>query len=246
MSLGLRESRRNGRRQRRGRVFRGILVATILVALGVAAYLVGSDLARNEVAQLRETNRGLTERLATQSQRANRLQALADAAQDSEREWRRRYAQDVPSGATKTLVSRIQTHIEGGADPDRLALFVDAAARPPVCDDAPTTKRFLVRTPLYVGSNDSVSFANNALTVTAIGQPATDLDGKPEAWFDPAKPLTLRIVAIGGDVDETAGPLPLHRAVMWGGAEYRFSVVNGESRGFVRVTADRCAVASAD
>ena len=230
------------RRRRRNRLFRWILVVSFLAALGVAAYVVGSDLARQEVADLRETNRELTERLAEQSQRGNRLRALAEAAQKSERDWRRRYAEEVPSSATKELVIQIQNHLAGGADPNRIALFVDAGARPPICDGAATTKRFLVRTPLYAGANDSVSFANSALTVTAIGQSATDADGNPEAWFDPAKPLTLRIVAIGGELTESAGPLPLHHAVVWGGAEYRFSVVNGDSRGFVYVTADRCAI----
>ena len=242
MSLGLRESRRNDKRHRRGRILRGLLIAAVLVALGIVAYLIGSDLAQKDVAQLREANRELTERLAVQSQRGNRLQSLLDAAQTGERTWRERYTSDVPSGATQTLVSQIQARLAAGADPDRIKIFVDAAARPPRCDNAPTTKRFVVRTPLYRGANDSVSFANNALTVTALGRAATDEGGNPEAWFDPALDITVQITSIGGEVSESVGPLPLHPAVLWGGAEYRFSVVLGDTRGFVSVTVDRCAL----
>ncbi len=246
MSMGLRESRRNNRRQRRGRFFRGLLVTATLCALGVVAYLVGNNLAEREVSRLRAANVELGERLADQSQRGNRLQAIADTAQSRERQWRSRYSQEVPTGAIKVLVSQIQTHLANGADPQRIELFVKAAARPPVCDNTPTTKRFLVRTRLYAGPNDSVNFAGNALTVTARGEAALSIDGNPEAWFDAAKPITFVVAAIGGDHSETAGPLPLHHAVIWGGDEYRFSVVNGDGRGFVAVTADRCAIVNPD
>ena len=246
MTLGLHESRRSGKRQRRSRILRGLLVTVVLIALGIVAYLVGSDLAQKDVAQLREVNRDLTERLAVQSQRGNRLQALLDAAQSSERTWRERYTRDVPTGGTQTLVSQIQAHLTAGADPDRIKMFVDAASRPPRCDNAPATKRFFVRTPLYRGANDSVSFANNALTVTGAGRAATDAASNPEEWFDPAFDITVEITSIGGEVSEKSGPLPLHQAIVWGGAEYRFSVVKGETRGFVSVTVDRCALQTAE
>ena len=178
--MGLRESRRNNRRQRRGRFFRGLLVTATLCALGVVAYLVGNNLAEREVSRLRAANVELGERLADQSQRGNRLQAIADTAQSRERQWRSRYSQEVPTGAIKVLVSQIQTHLANGADPQRIELFVKAAARPPVCDNTPTTKRFLVRTRLYAGPNDSVNFAGNALTVTARGEAALSIDGNPK------------------------------------------------------------------
>ncbi len=246
MSMRLRESRRNNRRQRRGRFFRGLLVVASLCGLGVIAYLVGNNLAQREVSRLRAANVQLNERLADQSQHGNRLQTLADTAQSRERKWRLRYDQEVPTGAIKALVTKIQGHLVSGADPQRLELFIDAGARPPVCDNAPTTKRFLVRTPQYAGANDSVSFVDNALTVTAQGEPMANADGNPEAWFDAAKPVSLEVAAIGGGRSEITGLLPLHHAVIWGGAEYRFSVVNGNDRGFVLVTADRCTIRPAN
>ena len=240
MSLGLSGTRSNSRRRR---FFRGVLIAVVLSGLGIGGYVSGSDLARREVSHLRDVNNQLSERVETLTQSTDRLQALAKAAQEREREWRDRYGQDVPTGKIKALLSLVETHLAAGADLERIELFVDAAARAPVCDNRPRTKRFLVRTSLYAGPNDSVSFAANALTVTASGEAATDVNGNPEAWFDPAKPLTLQVTAIDGNQSEAIGPLPLHHAIVWGDTEYRFSAVKGAARGFVHVTADRCTIA---
>ena len=101
------------------------------------------------------------------------------------------------------------------------------------------TRRFLLQTPLYNGANRSVSFANNTVTVEGEGESARDSDGKPEAWYDPAKPVRIRFTMIGGETSEVSGKLPLHHSVVADGAEQRFSVVAGE-RGFVEIVGDRC------
>ena len=242
MSLSLHDNRVDVRRKRRRRFFRGILLVAMLFGLGVVAYVSGSELASREVSRLRDANRELTQRFAILTQSKKRSEALAKASQAREREWRDRYNQEVPTGKSEHLLALIEAHLAAGADPERIKLFVAAAARPRVCDNVPRTKRFLVRTPLYTGPNDSVSFAANTLTVTALGESATDADGNPEAWFDPSKPITLQVTAIDGRQTEAAGALPLHHAIVSGDSEYRFSVVNGDSRGFVQVTADRCAI----
>ena len=244
MSLGLGESRGGARRTSwRRRFFRVVLIAVVLFGLGVIAYRSGSELARQDVSHLQNANTELSEQITLLTQSNKRLEALAKASQAREREWRDRHSQEVPTGKAKDLLALIQAHLAAGANPERLELFISAGARPPVCDNDPRTKRFLVRTPLYEGPNDAVTFAANTLTVTAAGESAIDAAGNREAWFDPSKPITLRVIALDGRRSETAGPLPLHHAVVSGDWEYRFSVVNGASRGFVRVTADRCAIA---
>ena len=244
MSLGLGE-RRGGARHAlwRRRFFRGVLIAVALFGLGVIAYLSGSELARQDASRLRNANTELSEQVTLLTQSTKRSEALAKASQTREREWRDRYNQDVPTGRAKDLLALVEAQLAAGADPERIELFINAAARPPVCDNDPRTKRFLVRTPLYAGPNDSVTFAANTLTVTAVGESATDAAGNPEAWFDPSKSITLRVIALDGRVNETVGPLPLHHAIVSADSEYRFSVVNGAGRGFVHVTADRCAIA---
>ena len=244
MSLGLGERRVGApRTSSRRRFFRVVLIAVPLFGLGAIGYLSGSELARRDLSRLRNANMELSERVALLAQSNKRSEALAQASQAREREWRDRYNQDVPTGKAKDLLALIEAHLGAGANPERLELFINAATRLPVCDNLPRTKRFLVRTPLYAGPNDAVTFASNTLTVTAVGESATDTDGNPEAWFDPSKPITLRVSALDGRLNETVGSLPLHHAVVSSDSEYRFSVVNGADRGFVHVTADRCAIA---
>ena len=74
------------------------------------------------------------------------------------------------------------------------------------CVEAPATRRFVVQTPIYDGPNDSVSFAENTITVTAQGRSATDEAGNPEAWFDPVHPMGIIPSAAGGG--SSARPRP--------------------------------------
>ena len=71
---------------------------------------------------------------------------MAEAAQTREREQRDRYHRDDPTEQSRALLALIEDHLAAGADPERIASFVAAATRPVVCDNAPRTKRFLVRT----------------------------------------------------------------------------------------------------
>ena len=246
MSLGLRETRQYAKRQKRGRFYRRGFLIVVLVGLGVLAYVVGAELAQQEVIGLRDANRELGEQATELEREVERLETEAEAARQRELEWRARYQREVPRGATLALARRIESHLDAGADPERIELYLDASVREARCDNQPRSKRFLVRTPLYSGANDSVSFADSALTATASGTAATDAAGNPEAWFDPAMDISFAVIAISGERSETAGPLPLHHSVIWAGAEYRFTVVNGASRGFVTVTADRCALAATE
>jgi hypothetical protein len=102
------------------------------------------------------------------------------------------------------------------------------------------TKRFVVRTPISRGANDSVSFAKNAITITALGDSARNQEGKVEAWFDPARAVTLRLVQLGGKTTVRKGKLPIHTSVVVKDREYLYSVVEGTQRGFVEITGDRC------
>ncbi len=85
-----------------------------------------------------------------------------------------------------------------------------------------------------------MTFADNAITVIGEGEPAVNAANQPEAWFDPAKPLTVHFSRLGGQTSKATAKLPLHHSVVLGKYEYRFTVTAGNTRGFVNVTADRC------
>jgi hypothetical protein len=111
-------------------------------------------------------------------------------------------------------------------------------AEPENCVDDPDTKRFIVRTPLQKGANDSVSF--HGITVTASGESAVNESGQVEAWFDIDKPLSVAFTQLGGEAKAKTGLLPLHHALIVQDKEYRFTLTAGP-RGFVLVTGQRCA-----
>ncbi|MEC9215892.1 MAG: hypothetical protein VX647_01670, partial [Pseudomonadota bacterium] len=72
------------------------------------------------------------------------------------------------------------------------------------------------------------------------GASAKSADGRPQAWFDPSKPVRLTFTAVDQPSVERAGVLPLSHSVVLGEREFRFLVQAGR-RGFVLVTAEDCA-----
>ena len=72
------------------------------------------------------------------------------------------------------------------------------------------------------------------------GSAATDAENRPQAWFDPAKPLTVNFTRIGGESSAATGVLPLQHSVVLGDTEHRFVVTPAEARGFLLITSDSC------
>lgn len=240
MTLGLHDTRLRRRRRVRWAIAKWIIGLSAIVGAGVFAYETGSTLAERRVVMREEKILELTEQNEELHRQATELKASLILKQKRLSDARTRYQSDVPTGQVAALLGRVREKLEAGVDPGRLEFVIKAAQNPRQCDEKPRTKRFLVQTPLYKGANDSVSFAENTITVTATGELAKDSSGRIEAWFDPALPVTLRLTRIGGKAVETTGKLPLHASLVVGDAEYRYSAVAGAQRGFVQVTGDRC------
>jgi hypothetical protein len=221
-------------------VIRWLFGIGAIIGAGMAAYQTGASLAEREVNELTLTVAKLDERIQTLERENTELQAGqilgARRLKDADLAYRR----DVPSGEVAVLLGRIQEKLAAGVEQDRLTFLIDSAGNPRKCDDKPVTKRFVVRTPISRGANDSVSFAKNAITVTALGESVRNQEGQVEAWFDPAQAVTLRLVQLGGKTTVRKGKLPIHTSVVVKDKEYLYSVVEGAQRGFVKITGDRC------
>lgn len=213
-----------------------------VAALASTSYRWGRTVAADEVSNLNYEAAKLRTALNKSEQRNAQLEVSNQSLARERDGWRQRYGKEVPTGAGKDVWALVQQQLSNGVPIDRLRMMIGAAGRAQTCDDNPTTKRFVVRTPIYKGANEAVTFGNGTITVTASGQPATDSAGRPEAWFDPAKPVSIVYAELGGGETRDAGPLPLHHAMIVGQHEYRFSVVDAKTRGFVEITADRCAL----
>jgi hypothetical protein len=239
MSLGFLEERQRRRQNLRRTIIRWILGLVLVVILGVEAYNTGSDLAQGEVVQLDEQIAGLNKRIAILERKLADEQVTVSAERSKAGEWRRRYEASVPAKRIVAMMDLVSTQLQAGVDESRLTFLINSAQNPRTCDNKPKTKRFIAQTPFYKGANDSVGFHNNTVTVTAVGEAAVNAAGQPEGWYDPAKPVTLRVAIIGGEISEKAGKLPLQHAVVVGKNEFLLSAVAG-AKGFVKVTADRC------
>ena len=240
MSLGLHDTHERRRRRARRSFARWLFALGAIVAVGMIAYEIGSSLAVREVEELGQRLAELSDRVEEVEQQNTGLQADLILKERRLKDSVLRYERDAPSGSLAALMGRIREKLEAGVDEDRLGFLIDSAGNPRNCDNKPVTKRFMVRTQISRAVNDSVSFAKNRITITALGESALNAEGKVEAWFDPAQAIALRLTQIGGKTTIEKGKLPLHASVIVQNKEYIYSVVAGRQRGFVEVTGDRC------
>jgi cell division protein FtsB len=238
MSLGLHERRARRRRKFWLAVAKWTFALLMILAAGGYAYYAGENLARREVDRLEDEIQVLQdERTRLEEERAL-LEEQIRTAVTRAKEWESQYRRDVPTGEMQTFLGLVDKKMQSGLSAERLAFLIEQASEPTDCVDDPDTKRFLVRTPLQKGANDSVSF--DGITITASGESAVNDNGQVEAWFDIDKPLTLAFTQLGGEANTKSGLLPLHHALIVQDKEYRFTLTAGP-RGFVLVTGQRCA-----
>ncbi len=238
MTLGLSNQRRRSYRRRRN--IRVMLAIMVVVAAGALGFRFGIYSAERPVVELEDAIGALrTENieLAAGIQERNRMIARLES---EKRDLEERYRKDVPSESDREILALATQKLADGVDYERLAFVIGAAQNERRCVDEAATKRFIVRTPLYSGANSSVLFANGAVTVTAEGIAARSETGAVEQWYDPAEPIKVSFTHIGGEVFEIQGKLPLHKSIVVGDTEYRYSVTQGP-RSFVYVSGDQCA-----
>jgi len=239
MSLGLHENRQRRRRRFRWGLARWVVGLAAIAAVGAFAYDVGSRQNIHRMDELRAQIEDMSTRQQSLQTQNTELQASVLIVEEQLRAAQQQVQDGVPSGPLAELLAEVRKKLEAGVQFERLKFLIDAAAIGPSCDDTPATKRFMVQTPLFSGTNDSAGFADGAITVTARGASKSNAQGQVEAWFDPGQPVTLTFARLGGAATEVSGRLPLYAAVVVGDSEHRFSAVSGP-QGFVQVTGTRC------
>lgn len=233
------------RRLKRRRWMLRLLVLAALAGGAAFAYGAGREVARAEISDLTAQIGRLAGESETLQARNESLAVSSEAASLEAAHWKKKYEAEVPTGKVQDVLIAVREKLKRGIPAERLTLLIQAADVPQKCNGAPASKRFLVRTPLYEGANDAVTFADNAVTVTATGEAALASEGKANAWFDPAKPVTVRFARLGGKTEEVSGVLPLHHSLVVNGEEMRVTLVRGEAQGFVRATTERCELPAA-
>ena len=240
MTLGLYEERARRRQRLRWNLTKWVIGLGLLAGASYFAYDTGSSLAEQELDSLNQRLADSEARSDSLQREAAQLRYSLENAESRMAEQQARYERDVPQGQIAALLTLAQKKLQEGVTPDRLAFLISAASNERDCDKAPVNKRFIVKTPLYTGANDWVGFADSTITVTAVGPSAVNAEGKAEAWFDPAQPITVSFTHIGGKTSRKTTTLPFQHAIVVGDREHRFQVVASDQRGFVEVSGDSC------
>jgi len=234
-------TRRQRRRQAVMQVVRWVLVLVGVGIAAVVAYQTGRAQNQAELERLSGEVTDLERQIVDAREAALMARERERAARERAHAIAERYQRDVPTGDRRDLLTLIDRRLEDGVGVPRLR-FVLAEVRPREdCAEAVETKRFLLTTPVAVSRDNSVTFGDGRITVTGQGTAARDDSGRPEAWFDPAQPVSIRFLKLDGAVRLAEGMLPLTHRLVDGEREWRFRVRPHAERGFVEVAAQTCA-----
>jgi hypothetical protein len=228
------------RRRRRtlGTLLRAAIFLLVLAAASAFAYQIGIERMKGRQTSLEERIAAAELARSTAEETARRMAEEARSAERRSDELAARLAADVPAPEVLELAGVVAERLAAGVPADRIAFFIRSASLARDCSEA-STRRFVVATPIYRGGNTSVGFAGGTVTVSGTGESARTAEGAPQAWFDPARPVTLTFTTIEGEVHDVTGTLPITHAFVLGAEEHRFVIAAGE-RSFAEVTADRC------
>lgn len=239
MSYGLGLSEKKQARQRRNKFFKFVFYLLVIAGVGLYGYYEGQAEGNRQIANVEDQVLVLTnenDRLNDQTRAALDKQsaALAEA-----RVWRDKFENEIPSGPTLEILELVQQRLAGGLEPERLKTLIGLAENSQNCDPAPETKRFIVNTPIFNSPGNSVSLGKGSITVTGNGKATVNAEKKIEAWYDPTQSVEIIFTQLGGKKEVLAGVLPLHKSVVFGGNEYRFSILSGK-QSFATISATRC------
>lgn len=226
---------RNRAAQRMSNAVSMVLVIALSACVG---FWMGKQYGIENVSSLKTQVTQLTEERLQLQQSVTELRAEAQTANTRYEQIKAEYNAVMPEGPMQDLTRLVRQQIDQGMAPERLS-FVIKSARPPTDCTEPETKRFIVSTPNYAGPDSTVSVADGAVIINGKGVSSTSKDGKAEAWFDPAKSITVNFSA-NGKVETKSGNLPLRNSIVVGGREYRFTIEEG-AKSFAKVVFDSCA-----
>ena len=230
-------TRYRDRSQYRTRAFFKLLFWVVVLCGG--GFWVGKEFSVSQIHVLKEQVETLqSERSGVQDEMTD-LRAQVQTANTRYEALKATY-DDTFEGPMKDLLTDLETKIEKGMEPARLAKIIRSAGAPRQCKQ-PETKRFVVDTPTYSGPNTGVKVAEGMIGVTANGVSARNKNGNPEAWYDASKKVSVTLNPSGGTAVKKHAVMPFNYSLIHDNREYRFQFEAGV-KSFIKVTFDSCAV----
>jgi cell division protein FtsB len=219
---------------------RTLLGVSALVALVYFAYETGRAQNRTTVQRLQTDLEAAT--TAVQQARTDRAVALERA---SATEQRARAEVDemrahLPQGALLDLMRAAEARMELGVAPARIVEVVRRVPVAPPCATPIERLPLTVRVPTSVEPPQTLAFADGRLLVAASGAAVPPEQGHASTDFDPARPVEVRFLQLGGASDMVRGELPLTHSVVVAEEEHRFGISRGGAPGTLEVAVQRC------
>ncbi|MBE7635650.1 hypothetical protein GUA87_02245 [Sneathiella sp. P13V-1] len=239
MSYGLGLSEKRKAKERRSKFFKFVFYLLLLGAAGAYGYFEGQSEADRKVALADEQRRVLLKENDNLTEKTRAAMDKQSAALAEARAWRDKYEKEIPTGEPLEILNLARTRLEEGLDPVRIKNLITLAQNTENCSLKPTTKRFIVNTPIYQQPGNSISLADGSVTVSGLGASTLNADGKPEAWYDPSKPVAITFTKIGGKTEKVEGVLPISKSLVFGSDEFRFTVQQG-NQSFAVISVTRC------
>lgn len=214
---------------------------SMIIVIGLSAsvgFWLGKQYGVERAISLKDQVEALTKERNLLQGNVTELRAEAQTANTRYEQIKAEYNAVLPEGPMQDLTRLVKEQLDQGMAPERLS-FVIKSARPPTDCTDPETKRFVVSTPTYTGPDSSASVADGAIIIKAKGASASNKEGKPEAWYDPAQNVEVTFTSSNG-TEVKKGMFPIRHSVVTGNREYRFTVEEG-AKSFAKVTFDSCA-----
>ena len=236
--------RRNRRSEERRKAIAKFLFKAFLggAAFALTAYYAYETGVR--VTQVEEGSLGarLSDTLQTvheQERRVVDIRTRLDEVSRERDELRALYDQIHPSEEMQAVTLALRERLAQGVKPDRLLFAIRAAANPKSCATLPS-RRVIVRTPNQgaEGAGSTVRLGD-VVNLTLEGEGG---NGGKENWFDPDRPVTLRLSGAGIRPRDISATLPIEDAVTVRGDDEMHFIVrpSPQHRGFVDIVVERC------
>jgi hypothetical protein len=201
----------------------------IFLAIGAWSYKTGSLLAQHEVSSLEGRQAETTARFEELQQKDLLVQSQLAQQRKATDALQQKYNADVPAGAIADIVALARQKIASGVPDSRLKETLRAAEVVKPCAGRVVTRRFAIGT--QAGKEDSVTFADGLIQVSALSTPTTD---------STAKPVVVKFTRAGSGQDITASGLPVHQSIIIDNSELQFTVTASDVSGYVTAALTTC------
>lgn len=212
------------------------ILAVMIVSILIGFWF-GKQFGAEQLIKFKDENIALTQERDILRDKMTEITATAQTSNKRYEQLQEEVESILPEGPMQDIVTLVREQLDQGMNPERLS-FVIRSARPPTGCVDPENKRFVISTPAYKGPESAAQIADGAVKITGSGASARNDKGKPEAWYDPSKSVTV-IFEHNGKKEKKRSTLPIKYSVVVADREYRFTIEPG-AKSFAKVTYDSC------